>query len=107
MTMLRIIAIISLLPLLLLASPASAALTKAQKMETCKFGADDQKLAGAKRKAFIAKCMANKNDKRGPITKPTAKKPATKKPAAKKPAATPAAQQPTQPAPAPEPAPKQ
>jgi hypothetical protein len=28
-------------------------------METCKFGADDQKLAGATRKAFISKGMAN------------------------------------------------
>ena len=44
--MLRILAIIGLLPLLLLASPASA-LTKAEKEETCKFGADDQKLEGA------------------------------------------------------------
>ena len=34
------------------ASPASA-VTNEQKMETCKFGADDQKLEGAKRKAFI------------------------------------------------------
>ena len=78
--MLRTIAIIGLLPLLLLASPASA-LTKAEKAETCKFGADDQKLEGAKRKAFIAKCMANRNDKRGPVLKPPAKKPAAKKPA--------------------------
>ncbi len=77
--MLRILTIIGLLPLLLLASPASA-LTKAEKMETCKFGADDQKLEGAKRKAFIAKCMSNKNDKRGP-TKPAAKKPMAPKPA--------------------------
>lgn len=77
--MLRTIAIISLLPLLLLASPASA-LTKAEKAETCKFGADDQKLEGAKRKAFIAKCMANRNDKRGPAVKPPTKKPAAKKP---------------------------
>lgn len=76
--MLRTIAIIGLLPLLLLASPASA-LTKAQKMETCKFGADDQKLEGAKRKAFIANCMSNRNDKRGPAMKPPAKKPAAKK----------------------------
>lgn len=83
--MLRTIAIISLLPLLLLASPASA-LTKAEKAETCKFGADDQKLEGAKRKAFIAKCMANRNDKRGPAVKPPAKKPATKKPTDNKPA---------------------
>ena len=37
--MLRILAVISLLPLLLLASPASA-VTAAQKAETCKFGAD-------------------------------------------------------------------
>jgi hypothetical protein len=81
MTMLRILAIIGLLPLLLLASPASA-LTKAERAETCKFGADDQKLEGAKRKAFIAKCMSNRNDKRGPATKPTAKKPAAKKPMA-------------------------
>jgi hypothetical protein len=81
MTMLRPIAIISLLPLLLLASPASA-LTKAEKMETCKFGADDQKLEGVKRNAFIANCMSNRNDKRGPAV-------ATKKPAAKKPMAGP------------------
>jgi hypothetical protein len=85
MTMLRTIAIISLLPLLLLASPASA-LTKAEKAETCKFGADDQKLEGAKRKAFIAKCMANRNDKRGPTVKPPTKKPAAKKPTDNKPA---------------------
>lgn len=83
--MLRTIAIISLLPLLLLASPASA-LTKAEKAETCKFGADDQKLEGAKHKAFIAKCMANRNDKRGPAVKPLTKKPAAKKPTDNKPA---------------------
>ena len=63
--MLRTIAIASLLPALLLAGPASA-LTKAQKAETCKFGADDQKLTGAKRKAFLAKCMSSKDDPRGP-----------------------------------------
>ena len=63
--MYRILGLMSLLPLLLLATPASAA-TQAQKMETCKFGADDQKLDGAKRKAFMAKCMSNKNDSRGP-----------------------------------------
>jgi hypothetical protein len=81
MPMLRILSVLCLLPLLLLATPASA-LTKAQKMETCKFGADDQKLTGAKRKAFIAKCMSNRNDKRGPVEKP----PIKKKPMAKKPA---------------------
>lgn len=43
---------------ILLPAPATA-LTAKQKMETCKFGADDQKLKGPKRKAFINKCMAD------------------------------------------------
>jgi len=60
-----------LLPVLLAVTPASA-LTKAQKAETCKFGADDQKLTGAKRTAFLNKCMANRDDKRGPAMKPAA-----------------------------------
>jgi hypothetical protein len=47
-----------LLAAALLGSPAHA-LTKQEKMETCKFGAADQKLTGAKQKAFIARCMAN------------------------------------------------
>jgi hypothetical protein len=97
MTMLRTIAVIGLLPLLLLASPASAAPTKAQKMETCKFGADDQKLEGAKRNAFINKCMARGNFE--PPGRKVAKKPAkkTKKPAAMTaPAAQPAANPPKQ-----------
>ncbi len=71
--MLRTLGIIALLPLLLLATPASA-ITAKQKMETCKFGADDQKLEGAKRKTFIAKCMSNKDDKRGPAMQPADKK---------------------------------
>jgi len=45
-------------------APALAA-TNEQKMETCKFGADDQKLDGAKRKSYMAKCMANKDSPRG------------------------------------------
>ena len=44
--------------ILVSATPA-AALTEAEKMETCKFGADHQKLAGAARKKVLAKCMAN------------------------------------------------
>ena len=100
--MLRTIAVIGLLPLLLLASPASAAPTKAQKMETCKFGADDQKLEGAKRNAFIKKCMAQGNFE--PPGRKVAKKPAPKKP--KKPAAMAAPQQPAPP-PAMPPPPKQ
>jgi psiF repeat-containing protein len=59
----RTLSLLSLLPLLLMVTPASA-LTKEQKMETCKFGADDQKLEGAKRKTFMANCMANRDDKR-------------------------------------------
>jgi hypothetical protein len=89
--MLRAIGLISLPLLLLLASPASA-VTYKQKMETCKFGADDQKLAGAKRNAFIKKCMGKGNyqpaARKDAIKKAkAAKKPATKKTTAAKPAA--------------------
>jgi hypothetical protein len=73
-------AMISLLPLLLLATPASA-VTKAQKMETCKFGADNDNLTGKKRDAFIKRCMSNAN------YEPAARKDAMKKPTAAKPAA--------------------
>ncbi len=94
--MLRKIAIIGVLPLLLLASPASAA-TREQKMETCKFGADDQKLEGAKRNAFIKRCIAQGNFE--PPGRKAAKKPAAKKPMAPKPM--------DKPADVPPPAPKQ
>lgn len=46
-------------------SPAAFAATTEQKMETCKFGADDQKLTGAKRKSFMSKCMSNADSPRG------------------------------------------
>jgi hypothetical protein len=49
-----------------LPSAPSFAVTPKQKMETCKFGADDQKLQGAPRAAFMKKCMANRDDPRGP-----------------------------------------
>ena len=42
-------------------------------METCTFGADDQKLTGAKRKAFMAKCMSNEDSPRGKPTVPRPK----------------------------------
>jgi hypothetical protein len=45
-------------------SPA-AALTSKEKMATCQFGADHQKLAGAARKKFMANCMANRDSPRG------------------------------------------
>jgi hypothetical protein len=43
---------------LLLGAPAIA-LTAKEKMETCKFGAADQKLTGKAQQDFIKKCMAN------------------------------------------------
>jgi psiF repeat len=46
-------------------SGPSFAVSEKDKMETCKFGADDQKLEGAARAAFMKKCMANRNDPRG------------------------------------------
>jgi hypothetical protein len=45
----------------LLAATPSAAVTSQQKMETCKVGAESQQLQGAKRSAFIKKCMAQGN----------------------------------------------
>jgi hypothetical protein len=88
MTMLRPIAVIGLLPLLLLTSPASA-VTKAEKAETCKVGADSQQLEGAKRNVFIKKCMAQGNFEppgRKATKKSAAKKAVAKKPAEQKPA---------------------
>jgi psiF repeat len=80
MRLLYSFAVAAALPLLL-ASPASA-ITAKQKMETCKFGADDQKLTGTKRQAFISRCMSNRNDPRGSTATPkTASKPAAVKPA--------------------------
>lgn len=85
--MLRKIALTALIPLLALATPALAA-TKEQKMETCKVGADSDNLTGAKRDAFMKKCMGSGN------YEPAARKEAMKKAAAekkmKKPAAKPA-----------------
>jgi psiF repeat len=54
-------------------APAQA-VTPEQKMETCNFGANDKKLTGTARKAFISKCMADAPQaKRGkPVTKPPA-----------------------------------
>jgi len=62
--MLRYVAIAVMLTVLLPTAPSFAVTTK-EKMATCKFGADDQKLQGAARKSFMTKCMSNKNDPRG------------------------------------------
>ena len=50
----------------MLPSAPSFAVTAKEKMATCKFGADDQKLQGAVRAKFMKNCMANRNDPRGP-----------------------------------------
>ena len=57
--MLRTLAI-ALVPVVLAAVPGSA-VTSQEKMETCKVGAESQQLDGAKRTAFIKKCMASGN----------------------------------------------
>jgi hypothetical protein len=57
---------LGLLVVLLLNAPA-VALTAQEKAATCKFGADDQKLQGAARKAYMAKCMSNKDSPRGKL----------------------------------------
>jgi hypothetical protein len=58
--LMRCIAAFALIAVAMLATPATA-LTPAEKMETCKFGAVSQKLTGAKRKKFLARCMADTN----------------------------------------------
>ena len=70
--LLRFLAIAGLTAAFLFAGPTFAVPSK-QKMETCKFGADDQKLAGAARKSFMAKCMSNKDAPRGKPVKPAPK----------------------------------
>jgi hypothetical protein len=67
---LRFVVAAGLAAIVMTGTPALAATSK-QKMETCKFGADDQKLQGTARKAFIAKCMSNKDSPRGkPVAAP-------------------------------------
>ena len=41
------------------ASAPSLAITPKEKMVTCQFGADNQKLKGTARKSFLSKCMAD------------------------------------------------
>jgi hypothetical protein len=51
---------VAFIPVMLVGTPA-AAVTSQEKMETCKVGAESQQLQGAKRDAFIKKCMAGGN----------------------------------------------
>jgi psiF repeat-containing protein len=62
--MIRHAVIAAMLTVMLPPMPCWAATAK-DKAATCKFGADDQKLKGPARKAFMAKCMSNKDDPRG------------------------------------------
>ena len=39
-----------------------------QKMATCTFGADQQRLQGEARGAFLKKCMEDRDDPRGPTS---------------------------------------
>jgi hypothetical protein len=50
---------------LLTAGPGLAVDAK-QKMATCKFGADQQRLQGEARDGFLKKCMEDRDDPRGP-----------------------------------------
>jgi hypothetical protein len=59
-------AFIAAMLLALLPSAPSFAVTEKEKMITCKFGADDQKLQGKGRATFLKNCMANRDDPRGP-----------------------------------------
>ncbi|HEX3505418.1 MAG TPA: PsiF family protein [Xanthobacteraceae bacterium] len=61
-----VFAILIATPVAMLPSAPSFALSAKDKMATCKFGADDQKLDGAARDAFMKKCMSSHNDPRGP-----------------------------------------
>ena len=57
--------------LLPVATTPSFAVMAKEKMATCKFGADDQKLTGAARSKFMKKCMLNKDEPRGtPLATP-------------------------------------
>ena len=51
--------------IVLLAGPCFAVDAK-QKMATCKFGADQQRLQSEARDAFLKKCMEDRDDPRGP-----------------------------------------
>jgi hypothetical protein len=55
----------------MLFNASAFAITPQEKMKTCEFGAEDQKLTGAARKTFISKCMASEDK---PAAKSAAKK---------------------------------
>ncbi len=68
-------AVVATILTVLMPQAQSVALSPKDKMATCKFGADDQKLQGAARTAFMKKCMSNKDDPRGVATPDQSTKP--------------------------------
>ena len=62
--LLRLVGIAGMAAAFLFIGPTFAVPSK-QKIETCKFGADDQKLTGAARKAFMSKCLSDTDSPRG------------------------------------------
>jgi hypothetical protein len=62
------VAVLAGLSIVLLSGAPSFAVTAKDKAAICKFGADNQKLKGAQRAAFIKKCMSDQDDPRGPAT---------------------------------------
>ena len=71
--MIRYAAIAAVLGLMLPGAP-SFAVTAKDKMATCKFGADDQKLQGAARNAFMKKWMSDKDEPHGATGAPSQQK---------------------------------
>jgi hypothetical protein len=66
-------AVLIAMPTTMLPSAPAFAVNAKDKMATCKFGADDQKLEGAARNVFMKKCTSNHDDPRGPAAgKPAA-----------------------------------
>lgn len=61
-----VIAMLLVSPIAVVPSAPALAVSAKDKLATCKFGADDQKLQGAARNTFMKKCMSNRNDPRGP-----------------------------------------
>lgn len=53
-------------------APAVAA-TPQEKLDTCNFGADEKKLTGAARKAYIARCTSDQDSPRGKPVGPKSK----------------------------------
>jgi cytochrome c biogenesis protein CcdA len=70
--------ILSVFSLATLPAVPAFAITAKEKMATCKFGADNEKLAGQKRAEFLKRCMSDENDPRGPAVGTPGGRPAPK-----------------------------